>query len=463
MNKGYFDDCMNEEQLKARFRELCVKMHPDKNTDNPNATADFQEMQQQYEERKAELAGDYSKARKGRERRERENRERAERERKERERMKVAMVVEQARLNRQKSHMELKAGDYIYAMGVDYHHFDTYNMSGEDILKAVMQEGVKPECVVKIELIVDCMAYDMLNVNPSKLMPEGIFGGWEVIQSADPAAGVKKAKRVAKVIMFRSEQYCYFGNPQGDMTIDDFYMPVNYAAMWDSHLDRIKARLAYEQQEAARIEAERKAKLLAEIKPLMEEWGPKLIELSVGLTPREQLEVAMDNLKTMLKGKFPGTTFKVKRDKYVTVYHTLQWEDGPTVEEVEQVLNLFDHYRHADKEITPWMERYGNIRIADVERKIGTLTKAKILQQLGQISESFRSRGVEDEVVLDDMDWMMLHLMVGVDINSDNAKLCMKRMDADGKRYVKVLAAISFIFRNTSYKKTTKAAKKKAA
>jgi curved DNA-binding protein CbpA len=205
---------MNEEQLKARFRELCVKMHPDKNTDNPNATAEFQEMQQQYEERKAELAGDYTKARKGRERREREGKERQERERqerererRERERRKVEMVVEQARLNRQKNHKELKEGDYIYAMGVDYHHFDTYNMSGEDILKAVMQEGVKPECVVKIELIVDCMAFDMLNANPSKLMPEGIFGCWDVIQSADPAAGVKKAKRVAKVIMFRSEHY----------------------------------------------------------------------------------------------------------------------------------------------------------------------------------------------------------------------------------------------------------------
>jgi hypothetical protein len=131
------------------------------------------------------------------------------------------------------------------------------------------------------------------------------------------------------------------------------------------------------------------------------------------------------------------------------------------VEEVESVLNLFDRYRHDDKEITPWMERYGHIRIADTERKMGTLTKAKILQQLGQVSESFRSRGIEDEVVLDDMDWMMLHLMVGIDINSEDAKLCMKRMDATGKRYVKVLAAISFIFRNTSYKKTTKAAKKK--
>lgn len=460
----YFKDCMNEEQLKARYRELCVKMHPDKNTDNPNATAEFQEMQQQYEERKAELAGDYTKARKGRERREQEARERAERERKERERMKVAMVVEQARLNRQKNFSELKAGDYIYARHVkgtaDYWNL---KLTVEVLLGAAIKHGVDDECVVLIEKVVDIKGCDFMQKRLDDVMPNGIWGGWEVIQSADPSQGIKKAKRVAKVIMFRTHNYCLFGNPQGDHSISDYYVPANYEAMFATELDAIRAKIEFEQREAARLEAERKAKLLAQMKPLMEEWGSKLIELSAGLTPREQLEVAMDNLKTMLKGKFPGTTFKVKRDKYVTVYHTLQWEDGPTVEEVEQVLNLFDRYRHEGNEITPWMERYGHIRIADTERKMGTLTKAKILQQLGQISESFRSRGVEDEVVLDDMDWMMLHLMVGMDINSDNAKLCMSRMDDVGKCYVKVLAAISFIFRNTSYKKSVKTAKKKAA
>lgn len=459
--KSYFDDCMNEEQLKARYRELCVKMHPDKNTDNPNATAEFQEMQQQYEERKAELAGDYSKSRKGRERRERENRERAERERKERERMKVAMVVAKARQNRITHFSELKVGDYIYARHVkgtaDYWNL---KLTVEVLLGAAIKHSVDDECVVLIEKVVDINGCDFMQKRLDDVMPDGIWGGWEVIQSADPSQGIKKAKRVAKVIMFRTHNYCLFGNPQGDHSISDYYVSANYEAMFATELDAIRAKIEFEQRSAARLEAERKARLLAEIKPLIDEWEPKLIGLSAGLTPKEDQTVALENVKTMLKGKFPGTTFKVKANKYmsVSVFHTLQWEDGPTVEEVEQVLRLFDHHKDG---VIPWMERFGSFHMSETDRKLSVLTKAKILQQLGQVSEAFRSRGIDDDVELDEMDWMMLHLMVGVDINSEDAKLCMSTLTAEGKHMVKVLAAVMFIFRNTSYKKATKKTSKR--
>ena len=56
--KSYFDKCMNIEQLEQEHKRLVVQLHPDRNPDNPDATAEFQEMQQQYEERKAELNGD---------------------------------------------------------------------------------------------------------------------------------------------------------------------------------------------------------------------------------------------------------------------------------------------------------------------------------------------------------------------------------------------------------------------
>lgn len=460
--KSYFDDCMTEEQLKARYRELCVKMHPDKNTDNPNATAEFQDMQQQYEERKAELAGDYTKARKGRERREREARENAERERKERERRKVEEVVTAARQNRQKHFSQLKPGDYIYARCVntagDSMHDDT--MSTMETLRMFINHGAKDECVVKIETIVKLDDDDVLKIVLSSQIPDGIWGGWEVIQNADAAAGIKKAKRVAKVVMFCGDMYCVMGNPRGDRFISDYYMPINFEDMYSYVLGCLRAKLKQEKEEAARIEAERRAKLLARLQPLIEEWEPKLIELSASLTYKEKQAVAIDNLKTMLKGKFPGTTFKVKTAKYATAFHTLQWEDGPTVDEVRQVFALFDSGYHSN-EITPWIERFGEVHITDTERKMNVLTKAKILQQLGQVSAAFRSRGIDDEVTLDNTDWMMLHLMVGIDTNSEDAKLCMSRMDAAGKRYVKVLSAISFIFRNTSYKKATKKTSKR--
>ena len=42
-----------------------------------------------------------------------------------------------------------------------------------------------------------------------------------------------KGKRVAKVVMFRSKHYCFFGNPMGDLyTIVDYYVPVNCADMF---------------------------------------------------------------------------------------------------------------------------------------------------------------------------------------------------------------------------------------
>ena len=41
----YFKNCMTQEQLEQEHRKMVIKMHPDRNPDNPNATAEFQEMQ----------------------------------------------------------------------------------------------------------------------------------------------------------------------------------------------------------------------------------------------------------------------------------------------------------------------------------------------------------------------------------------------------------------------------------
>ena len=461
--ENYFADCMNEEQLRAKYRELCIKMHPDRNADNPDATAEFQEMQAQYEERKAELNGDYSKSRKGRERREREARERDERERKERERRKIEQVVEQARLNRQKSHTEWKPGDYVYARQLNFTRSvsEWERMTVDDLLRVVLEEGVKDECVVRVEYVMELTDKQLLEDVLSGHLVSGMpMGGWEVIQKADPAAGIRKSKRVAKVVMFRSDHYCAFGNPMGDSTISDYYMPFSYAGMYKPHLDRIIARLRHEQQEQARIEAERKAKLSAEQAPVIDEWKDKLIGLSNGLTEKERETVAVANLKTVLKGKFPGTSFKVAYTKFYG--YQVQWEDGPTVTEVDDVLELFNN-RVVAGGLTPWEERFGHVSVSDVNRKMSVLTKAKILQQLGQVTTAFRECAMGDEVELTDFDWTMLHVMAGVDASDPSARCCISTLHAGGRRTVMAMSAVLYIFQHTNYAKEKKAGSRKKA
>lgn len=452
---------MNHEQLEQEHRRLVIKMHPDRNPDNPNATAEFQEMQAQYEERKAELNGDYTKSARGRERRERERREREERERKERERNRLAEVLEQARRNKQRKVSELKAGDFIYARMVnvaDRDHLHPYYL-----LRQMIEHGVQDETVVVIERVYEMSNDDFFNNVLNSWMTSGdIYGGWETIQNADPANGIRKAKRVAKVVMFRSTDYCAFGNPKGDHVIADYYLPFCYQSMFASRISDIRARVEYEAAEKARIEAERKARIEAEQRPLIDEWAPKLITISRGLTDAEQQTVAVSNLKAVLKGKFPGVTFTIKTNRHGET--SVTWEDGPTVAEVITVAGLFNDWAQLT-EPTPWQERFGKVTInmADFNRKMNVLTKARILQQLGGVTEAFSQGDIDDEVTVSDDDWTMLHLMVGVSVGDKDATLCRCHEQADGTRRVHIGTAVRYVFERTSYVKVTTKKTKRAA
>lgn len=453
---------MTHEQLEQEHRRLVIKMHPDRNPNDPEATAKFQEMQAQYEERNAELNGDYTKSARGRERRERERREREERERRERERNRLAEVLEQARRNKQRKVSELKAGDFIYARQVNVGKVAMAFARMEPLLREVLTAGLADEAVVMVETIVEMSDEDLMNNDLHYEMPDGgPWGGWETIQSADPANGIRKAKRVAKVVMFRSPSYCVMGNSMGDPMISRFYMPCDYGYMYQKQLDAIIAKMRHEQQEQRRIEAERKARIEAEQRPLIDEWAPKLITISRGLTDIEQQTVAVSNLKAVLKGRFPGVTFTIKTNRHGET--SVTWEDGPTVEEVVETGQLFNTLIHMEP--TPWMERFGTLSIsyADFNRKMNVLTKARILQQLGGVTEAFSQGDIDDEVTVSDDDWTMLHLMVGVSVGDKDATLCRCHEQADGTRRVHIGTAVRYVFERTSYVKVTTKKTKRAA
>lgn len=465
MIQDYFSKCMTIEDLNREHRRLVVQMHPDRNPGDPDATAKFQEMQAQYEERKAELNGDYSGSRRARERRERaaqEERERQERERRQREASRVEQVINEARKNKGINFLHLKVGDYIYARKVnDYRHgFDWEHLTGDDLLRVVSKAGVAEEIVVKIETIIDLCDQSLLDGYLCDAMEEEIYGGYDVLQQANPQGGVSKSKRVAKVVMFRSKSYCAFGNPMGDMgAITDYYMPVNYEEMFSDKLHQIAAKQEREEQERKRIEAERKAKLLSEQQPMIDEWHGKLITISAALTNKEREAVAIDNLKTMLKMKFPGVKFSAKKD--VNNWTCFYWTDGPSEPEVMEVCKLFNDRPRYVSIYTPWQERYGFAETGKLIRHMTAISKAKILEQLAEVTEAFGTSELTDDVEVSDFDWMMLHLLVGVQVNESPDNLCKYTIDGD-KRKVCVAEAIRYIFDHTSCTKDKKTKKQTA-
>lgn len=424
-------------------------------------------MQAQYEERKAELNGDYSgsqRARQRRERAEREEREREERERRERETHIVDDVLNEARRNKGFGYRfeTFKAGSYVYARKVDQVADRPYcwdSMSGNDLVHVFYTYAAEPETVVKIETIVELDDKDIMdNILSDHL--NGVYGGWEILQSANPNRGVK-GKRVAKVVMFRSKRYCFFGNPMGDYVISDYYVPVNCAIMFGMILGDIAEQERRKKEEEQRLAAERRAKLEAEQESLIAAWSDKLIAISAALTEEERETVAVSNLRKMLKARFPGAAIRVTKSKVMSHAYQVVWEDGPMLDEVNETACLFETYNSAYGDIvTPWNERFGRISLFNAVRVMSTLAKASILEQLGEVSDVFTTAGYDDYVEVSDMDWTIINLMVGKTVEEGKGDwFCHMQ---NGKRMVQVGNVVEYIFNNTSYVKKPKA-KKKAA
>lgn len=465
MIKDYFNDCMTLEALEQKHRKLVLQLHPDRNPGKADATREFQEMQAQYEERKAELNGDYSGSRRARQRREqaeREEREREERERKEREARRVDDVLNEARRNKGVGFDTYQEGAYVYARKVVddcKSGYDWDSMSGNDLIHVFYTYAAEPETVVKIETIVELDDKEIMgNILSGHL--NGIYGGWEILQSANPNKGVK-GKRVAKVVMFRSKRYCFFGNPMGDHVISDYYVPVNCAIMFGVLLGDISTQERRKEEERQREMAKLKAKIVAEQQPLIAAWSDKLIAISAALTDEEKETVAVSNLRKILKSRFPGAAIRVTKSKVISYAYQVVWEDGPMLDEVNETACLFETYNSAYGNIvTPWNERFGRISLFDAVRVMSTLAKASILEQLGEVSNVFTTAGYDDYVEVSDMDWTMINLMVGKMVEEGKGDwFCHMQ---NGKRMVVVRNVVEYIFDNTSYAKKPKAKKRKA-
>lgn len=111
--------------------------------------------------------------------------------------------------------------------------------------------------------------------------------------------------------------------------------------------------------------------------------------------------------------------------------------------------------------LTPWEKRFGYLDIDAHSRTMSTITKATILEQLGQIADVFATHDYTADVEVGEVDWMLIHLLVGVNVEDKDADRCPFYINDDGKRIVRVEDAVKFVFSHTSYAKSKKANRRK--
>lgn len=72
------------------------------------------------------------------------------------------------------------------------------------------------------------------------------------------------------------------------------------------------------------------------------EYGAILTEITGEGWRRGNIKTAADNLRKLLKVRFPGVKFSVKQFDRGSDYYEVRWTDGPKWEAVNEVCNIFD-------------------------------------------------------------------------------------------------------------------------
>lgn len=157
-------------------------------------------------------------------------------------------------------------------------------------------------------------------------------------------------------------------------------------------------RIAREKAEEERIKKEEETTRLRneEIARIEKEYSFLTVT-----TDKYDQKTAANNLRTLLKVKFPATKFSVKKYHYNS--YTVSWEDGPTEQQVSEITHLFkdegwDGMTDSSYSInTPFNQRYGGIGYISTSRNISDAVRSQELELLNK--ELGKEYQMEDYVV----------------------------------------------------------------
>lgn len=174
----------------------------------------------------------------------------------------------------------------------------------------------------------------------------------------------------------------------------------HYRESMKSDCDKVNEllRIAKEKAEEERTKKEEEA---AQLRKEEQARIEKEYSFLTVLTEKYDQKTAANNLRTLLKVKFPAIKFSVK--KYHHDSYTVSWVDGPTEPQVNEITHLFkdegwDGMTDSSYPIvTLFNQRYGGIGYISTDRKISDTVRNQELELLNkELNQEYR---MEDYVI----------------------------------------------------------------
>lgn len=312
---------------------------------------------------------------------------------------------EQAEMNKSKSAARIAAGDFIYCYFKGSKHYDL-----KDMLQTHLQVDETNKEYFQLGKVVDVIdisenEFDSLEYSENTNLLKDKGGSY--------SDDIAEEREIYSLSPFEREtfynHFTLIRTPSGRAIVADAqgYDYMRYTGLLSHYRESMKSdcdkvsellRIAQEKAEKERIEKEEEeARLRNEEQARIENEYSFLTVV----TDRYDQKTAANNLRSLLKVKFPATKFSVK--KYYYNSYTVRWEDGPTEQQVNEITHLFknekwDGMNESSYSIdTPFNQRYGGIGYISTSRNISDAVRNQELELLNK--ELNKNYQMEDDVI----------------------------------------------------------------
>lgn len=299
---------------------------------------------------------------------------------------------EQAEENKPKSATQISVGDFIYCYFKGSKHYDLM-----DMLQTHLQADENRNEYFQLGKVVDVIdisekEFDSLEYSENTNLLKDKGGSY--------SEDIAENREECTYSPFERETfYNHFTlvrTPSGRAIVADAqgYDYMRYTGLLSHYRESMKSdcdkvsellRIAKEKADKERIrKEEEETRLRNEEQARIE----KEYSFLTVLTDRYDQKTAANNLRTLLKVKFPATKFSVKKHHYDS--YTVNWEDGPSEPQVSEIVRLFkdegwDGMTDSSYSIdTLFNRRYGGIGYISTNRNISDAVRNQELELLNK-------------------------------------------------------------------------------